>query len=332
MQIAYKKLYSNERVVSATDVFSRVQAPIEQGGGYNLTTKVAQKRWNDVWIVPHIVDDTREGIYKKLKADDKLVDRLWAMMDLDRIVVADEEPEKKNEEVKGAPLPAASSASASTSTSSSPQASGEHSPPHRPRPVHPDPVLVEVFMAQLPGSTIEQAEAALIKSGNDLVEALTLGVPNAEIDAMEAGMMKTVGAQLEGQSFTKKGQESAAPATAQESAAAEQPVPAPADGLSEEERRKLVRAKTVYECIFKLQYAGYYMVAKPRDADAGPIQDNEVITKFCTLVTTMLSHSLCYHLIASLMYLFFALVFQLFAYIISIYSHIITHSLNHRRP
>lgn len=146
----HKKIYDGTYIFDES-IFDRVYESPEKG--YDLKIRAPQRRWADVWIIPHIfitsqvcflqcccfsryfrlhwlftrlADNTttheninnssQEKAKKDIRDDPQLMWRLWKLMDLDHLVIYPDEEEKAKK---------AAAAAASTSSTSSSAASAD---------------------------------------------------------------------------------------------------------------------------------------------------------------------------------------------------------------
>jgi chemotaxis protein histidine kinase CheA len=258
-KITHKKIYA-PKFINQEDIFELTPSSV---GGYLVKPTTNVRRWADVWVVPHILSGTAEEFYKQIKDDKELLERLWAMMDLDKLIVPDEETPKK-EAPAAAPAPAAIPAGA--------QPTVKHDA---------DPFMIEVVMEEAE-VTRERAIAALENTGNDLIASITECTMHPELQAANDEMNKRLFVQY-GNLDEVEDKKKTETATVEEIVETEA---APADGKKApetEEEKHLQRVNTAFKALFQLNYVGMYMTMRPRGPDSpfsGPPHPEEIIKTY----------------------------------------------------
>ena len=254
-KITHKKLYA-PKFITDEELFDI--APSDTAG-FKVTAKTNLRRWADVWIVPHIVTGTADELYKQIKEDKDLCERLWVMMDLDRCIDTEENTKEQQQEAKKeaeVPIPAGAKPTIKYEA---------------------DAVMVEVVMAEADVSR-ERAIAALENTGNDLVAAITECNLHPDFVAAHDAMNKRLFVQCGDLSNVEDKVHEKDVAKAVEAEAA------PAKKAPETEEEKYIqRVNTVYKALFQLQYVGMYMTMRPRGPDSpftGPPHPEEIIKTY----------------------------------------------------
>jgi len=280
----HAKLMTNQRLDDPGQPFAVERAPADVGG-FQLRATKKIPRWSEVWVVPHIVSGTKTEIFDALVKDPKGCQYLWDMMDLDNIV--EENPEDVPADlIESIAKPAATTSEAKASKAATPASKDEPD-------VTPDPVMIEVLLSQVEGLTREKAEEALIKTNNDLMDALHLCGPRTEVHEMAEEAERKYGQAMGNTEIAaaekrheEKQNEKKEEETKTDEKKQEENNGKPERELTPEEKKAarekavhLRKAKTVFECLFKFGYVGSYYVARPRDEE-GALRPDEVITKY----------------------------------------------------
>lgn len=242
----HKKLYS-QHFIEKENAF---EVKHLGEGSFDLRATVPQRKWGDVFIIPHIFVGTKANIIKQLRENKEIVDRLWKLMDLDALVIQEKPVEKKASAIESVSVP----------------------PNARPAPVFQpaDPDMIDMIVEQT-GCSKERAAQALEVAQNDLVEALNNCESHPELREMEESVNQFLGGKY-GNVEVPTG------ASTESSTAASTETPV----LTEEEKYEQ-RIHTVYSAMFSLNYVSAYMVMEPRALNSkitGPPRPEEIVMRY----------------------------------------------------